>query len=1265
MTTAEDAIAITGMAARMPGARDLRAFWSLLRAGAEGITHHDKAALLAAGGDPDLIRQPAYVPSRGVLPTAQNFDWSFFGYSRAEAAQIDPQQRVLLECAADALDDAGIDPARFPGWIGVYGGSDDLDAPPGLDPVLRVMGRGRDFVATRVAYKLGLRGPAVTVQTACSTSLTAVHLAIQSLQAYECDVALAGGVGLGGLGSAGYLYQEGGSDSRDGRCRTFDEAASGTVPGQGVGVVVLRRAQDALRDKDRVYALVRGSAINNDGHDKIGFTAPSVQGQRAVVLLAQQVAGVDPWDIDYVEAHGTATRLGDPIEVQALTSAFRESRDDAGWCQLGAVKSNIGHTGAAAGAAGLIKAVLMLEHRELVPSLHFTRPNPLLDLERTPFQVSTRNQPWPDRGTPLAAVSAFGAGGTNAHVVVEAPPAVRRTAQRTAAPRVLGLSAASPAALDRMRHALGDHLVAGQQASLADASLTLARRRGLDQRLAVVAREPDEAAGLLRAEPQAVARPPLGRVAFLFPGHGTLDHAAGTAAYRLLPGFRGHFDELADAFRAGHGLDLAPVVTAGAGDAAWFADPANQQCGLVTLGYALARQLLDWGITPGGMLGLSVGEYAAAAVAGLWTPADFASVMHESMQATQYLRPGRMVAVRADPQAVAARIEPFSGVGIAIAGPGSTVISGFEGAIDACLAAGALSGFGHTVLDAPMAGHSEGMRPASDILARAIAGRPIHVPALPFVANLTGTWADPQAVATPDYWTAQLCQAVQLDSCLQALLDAGCDTFIELGAGTSMSSALRRHRAWDPVLGVIPMLGRAAEDRESALLRAVATLWERGAGIDLAELTSGEPARLTSLPPYPFEAADPQLPQAAAPAAAPARQRRVRTDWPRLRSGRRRLGSDGPRAGAGGRAQPSLERLWCDTLGVESVTATDDFFALGGESLLALHLVEQVRQRTGAKIAAADFLLDATFGRLAELAELARPAGSAPASAATVSSAGTAPAAASAAPDVTACLVPLRRPGAGRPVFFAADAMGTAASYLVLSGLMDDGRPVYGLEPPDGTAAPARVEGAAGQYLAGVRSVQERGPYTLAGWSYGAVVAHEMARQLIEAGESVDLLLCLDGFAGDRGGRPVGASPALLLDAARLWLSVLLGRGPVGSLLRDAPQLRRNFGRSASAMLRYRPRPLPCPMVLFRSGQPDQAAREALARSLSGLYGSVEVLPADGDHWSMLSRPHAEALARELSARLASPVAQPPPAQTADQPPRDQAAERAAEPVPS
>ncbi|WP_194924844.1 type I polyketide synthase [Catenulispora pinisilvae] len=1192
----DGAVAVTGMAVRVPGAGDLAAFWSLLRSGTEGVTHHDKDALLAAGADPALIRRPDYVPSRGMLPTARSFDWRFFGYSRAEAAMIDPQQRIFLECAAAALDDAGIDPARFAGPIGVYGGSDDCDPPTDGDPMLRALGSSRDMLATRVAYKVGLRGPAFTVQSACSTSLTAVHLAIQSLQAYETDAVLAGGVGLAGFGSTGYLYMEGGTNSRDGRSRSFDADASGMVPAEGVGVVVLRRLEDALRDGDHVSAVIRGSALSNDGAEKIGFAAPSVAGQREAILLAQKVADVDPWDIDYVEAHGTATPMGDPVEVQALTDAFRLSREEAGWCRLGAVKSNLGHTGAAAGVVGLIKTALMLEHRELVPSLHFKRPNPLMDLEATPFRVGTRHEPWPERGTPLAAVSAFGIGGTNAHVILEAPPSSPRPVPRPA-PRMLALSAGSPEALDRMRGNLAERLDGEPESSLADVSWTLSRRRRFDHRAVVVAEQPAEAAQSLRQAPGPVLPPAdrrdrLDRVAFLFPGHGTLDHAAGSAAYRLLPRFAAHFDEMAAIFRRAHALDLSPIVGDGSVAAGWLADFVNQQCGLVTLGYALARQLLDWGITPAGMLGNSIGEYAAAAVAGVWTPADCAEVVYERARTALHTPPGRMVAVRAGAAQVTERIAAFPGVGLAVMGPGNTVVSGPRAAIDACLAAGALDGLDVTVLDLSVAAHSEMMRPAALGLARAVEQAAARRPELRFVSNLTGEWADPDAVGTADYWTAQLCRTVQLDSGIATLIAEGCDTFLELGAGTSMCGSLRRHSAWDSERHAVPMLGRASEDPERSLLRAVGVLWERGADIDVADLARDAQPLVVALPSYPFEPSDPDSGRTAA--AAPRQDGAPRPDSP-----------DSP---------SDLEQLWCASLGVASVNETDDFFAIGGESLMAVHLISKVSQATGAAITAADFLRQPTFGRLAELV-------------------GAASGAERAAGSVG--LVALREGASDRPVFLIADGMGSASSYLELADLVDVDRPVLGLEPSGGRYTTARVERMAEQYLDAVRGAQKQGPYTLAGWSYGAVIAHEMARLLLQEGEVVDVLLCFDGFVRGRGGRPLAAVPAALLEVVRLEFAVRFGSGQVGALARRAPELRRNLSRCARALLRYRPRPVDCPVVVFRSGAPDSASREALRRDLSGFYRTVEVLSAAGDHWSMLTRPHVVGLAGELSARLA------------------------------
>ncbi|MFC1431348.1 type I polyketide synthase [Streptacidiphilus sp. N1-3] len=1189
---AEGAVAVVGLACRYPGAEDASGYWAMLRDGVEGITRFDPSRLTSAGVDPQLVARDDYVAARGVLAGARDFDWPLFGYSRAEAATIDPQQRVFLECAFAALDDAGIDPARFPGWIGVYAGADGPG--PGrhdqLDPLTRIIGNHQDFLTSRAAYKLGLRGPAVTVQTACSTSLTAVHLAMQSLLGHESDAVLAGGVSVAPPGEWGYLYQEGGILSPDGHCRPFDAEAAGTVPAEGVGVVVLKRLPDALAAGDRIAAVIRGSALNNDGSDKIGYTAPSISGQREVIRLAQEVAGVDPADIGYVEAHGTGTRLGDPVELQALTDAFG-SAAAPGSCWIGAVKGNIGHTGAAAGVAGLIKTVLMLEHGALVPTLHFRTPNPLLRIDSTPFRVSAAHRPWPSRGTRLAAVSSFGVGGTNAHLVLsDAPPRTGSAPdRRDGRARVFALSGASPEMLARHRQDLADHLGTEQGPGADAVCRTLAGRRRLDLRQAVVAATSEEAARLLRAAGDPPEGRRLDRVAFLLPGQGTLTHPAGAAAYRLLPGFRKAFDEIAG---AASGPDLTPVVSADGTPPDWFADTVHQQLGLFALGYALGRQLLDWGIRPTALLGNSIGEYAAAALAGLWTPDRAVALVQRRAAAMGATGPGSMVVVDTDAAQLARLVPAGAEVSIAVAGPGRTVLSSSAAGIAGILADPAVAALSVRQLDVRHAFHSELMAPAVGAVRQAAAGAPTQVPTMPMVSTVTGGWAAPEELRSADYWADQLRRTVRLDDAFGTLLGADCDTFLELGPGTSMVGAGRRHRDWHPGLATVPMLGRPEEDGERALLRAVASLWELGADLDPDLLTGTErPVRCA----LPGRRPDPRDPDAL---PAPAQQPTPSTDAP-------------PPSGMPS-VRDAVAALWCRALGVPAVADQDDFFALGGESLMAVQFISRVRAETGSAVAVAEFTVAPTFGRLVGLVEPIGLVG---------------PQAKTAARDIPG-VVRLRQGDSGRPLFLAADARGSASSYRVLAELLDTGRPVIGLEPVGSHRGIAEL---ARSHVDTLLQVQPDGPYTIGGWSFGAAVAHEMAVQLTARGATVDHLVLLDGYVPDRRGRL-----GFLAANARLQAEVALGVGRVGRPLRADPAARRTFVAGIGALLRYRVRPVPCPMALFVAG-PGTAAR--LTRDLGALYRDVQVTEVDGDHWSMLVRPHAGDLAGKVGALLrATPI---------------------------
>ncbi|MEV4604245.1 beta-ketoacyl synthase N-terminal-like domain-containing protein [Amycolatopsis sp. NPDC049253] len=1194
MTNTENAVAVVGMACRLPGANDIKEFWELLRDGIEGITRFDVEDLVhTLGADPDDVRRPNFVPAKGILEGSMNFDWPFFAYHRAEAARIDPQQRVFLETASSALDDAGLDPSRFDGWIGVYAGADRTHSGTGLDlnPLDRVLGLEKDHVATRVAYKLGLRGPALTVQTSCSTSLVAIHMAVQSLLRRECDAALAGGVAVAPKGEWGYWHEPGGPLSADGHCRPFDASATGTVPSEGVGVVVLKRLADALADGDRISAVVLGSALNNDGAEKMGYTTPSIPGQRDVIRYAQKLAGVDAADIDYVEAHGTATPIGDPVEVQALTEAFRMSTDAVGYCLLGGVKGNLGHTSAAAGVASFIKTVLMLDHGEVVPSLHFDEPNPMLELEDTPFRVCTEHQPWPDRGARLASVSSFGVGGTNAHVVLHGPPDRDQAAPRPGG-TLLPLSAATPEALARLRADLAGAV--REEPDVHAVARTFAGRRVHKHKQAFAVSDPAHAADLLAAAGDPAQPRPLGKVAFLFPGHGTLRYNAGAPAYRLLPGFRRRFDEIRDAVLQRCGVDLSPVVAEDDSAPEWFDEGVNQQLGLFALGYALGRQLMDWGITPVGMFGNSIGEFAPAALAEVWSPADAAALVHERARvAWAEAPPGRMVAVNGTSDEVLRRIGPDHAVKVSVISRGGVVLSGLESDVDELLGGDALTGLDVRMLAVDRPGHCALLAPAAEILHKVVADTQASPAVLPLVSDTTGTWADPEAVAGPDYWAAQFTRPVLMDAGVETLLDAGVDTFLELGPGGSMLGAVRWNARWDETRTGLPLLGRA-EDGDLGLLRALGTLWERGVDVLSETVLAGTGSLVRrSLPPHPFLGQDPNGDQPV-PAAVRTKAQPVPI-----------TGEDSVR--------PVLERLWATALGQPPASDADHFYALGGESLIALHLMSRLREQSGLVVSLAEFSPEPTFGRLVELAERDRPK----------------------TPAMRSPVNTVRlRDGAGRPLFLAADAAGTALSYQALADRLDADRRVYGLEPVPTDRVHRSVARLAAQQVDAVLGIQPEGPYTLGGWSFGAVVAHEMARLLVARGEVVDALLCIDAFMPGRRGMPLGLDPEFVYSQAFFQVAGVLNLGEVGRQMRRNPALRKLLLEKARVLAPYRPRAVDCPAVVFKVGVNARGAQRLTTR-LAPLYGGgVRVLPVPGNHWSVLTEPHVHRLAEDLLTTL-------------------------------
>ena len=871
-----EAVAIIGMAGRFPGARNLAEFWENLSRGRETISRFALAEMEPASArEAALMREPGYVPARGVLDGAETFDAAFFGILPNEAEVMDPQHRVFLECAWHALEDAGYDPETHGRPIGVFAGMSNnsffaahvlghLEAIERVGDDATMMANEKDYLATRVSYKLNLRGPSINVVTACSTSLVAVCQAVQSLLTFQCDMALAGGVSVKCPQKRGYPYREGFILSPDGHCRAFDAQAEGTVFSNGVGVVILKRLSEALADGDHIEAVIRGSAVNNDGSSKVSFAAPSVDGQAQAIALAHAIAGTDPSTIGYVETHGTGTALGDPVEIAGLTQAFRSGgAAGTGFCALGALKPNIGHLDAAAGVAGLIKTVLVLKNRQIPPLLHFQQPNQQLRLEESPFFVNTTLQEWHSGGVPRhAGVSSFGAGGTNAHVVLEeAPEPSPAPAARLS--QLLVLSARSAAALDAATENFRDHLERHQDESLADAAYTLQiGRRAFKHRRVLVCSDPREALKLL-AQPGSNrvftgnANQRFEGVAFLFPGQGAQYVNMGRALYQSEAGFRNEVDECSEVLRPLLGEDLRAILYPPEEGVTAAQQRITQTCvtqpALFVIEYALAQLWMSWGIQPAAMIGHSLGEYVAACLAGVFTRDDALQLLARRARLMQELPPGSMLAVRAQLDDFAAELTPATAVA-ALNSPKLTVISGDYAAIAELEARLTARDVAHKRLPTSHAFHSPMMEPIVSSLAKAVSAIPRHAPKKRWVSGLTGNLITDAEATDPAYWAQQMRQPVRFMDGAGRLMGPGL-VLLEVGPGQALTSLARQHPARRPEQLVLTSLHPAQESTGDldCMIAAAGRMWAAGIHIDWAAFHGDAKRRRISLPTYPFE----------------------------------------------------------------------------------------------------------------------------------------------------------------------------------------------------------------------------------------------------------------------------------------------------------------------------------------------------------------------------------------------------------------------------
>jgi amino acid adenylation domain-containing protein len=1011
-------VAIVGMAGRFPGARDLDELWTNLCEGRETVTFFGRDEL-----DPQVPasdrQDPRYVPARGVLEAADWFDAAFFGISPSEAELMDPQLRVFLEVAWEAFENAGIVGEDVPGLVGVWAGMGNnfyyplnvLTRPDKLaimGEIAAEIGNEKDHIAPRVSHKLNLTGPSLSVHTACSTTLVVIENAYQALVSQQVDVALAGGVDVRTPQKSGQRYEEGGIFTIDGHCRPFDAAATGTMFGEGAGAVVLKRLDDALRDGDTVYAVIKGAAVNHDGSRKVSYLAPSVDGQARVIAAALAIADVNPDTITMVEAHGTATPVGDPIEVEALTRVFRAYTQRRRYCALGSIKGNFGHATTAAGIAGLIKATLALRHRTIPPTLHFTKPNARIDFESSPFFVADKLRAWEPSGTVRrAAVSSFGFCGTNAHAILEEAPPTEAASAPTRPLQLVLASARSPEALAATAEALGRSLRGASSAQLADAAYTthVGRKRHELRRCAVVGPGEDALIALTSEAGHSVASlrsdATAPAVAFVLPGQGAQHVNMGLALYRNEPRFRDAIDACAEKLEPHLGRDLRALLFPSEADAdnarALLSETIYTQPAIFSVSYATATLFMHWGVHPTSVIGHSIGEFVAATLAGVMDLHDALRLVATRGKLMQGLASGSMLAVRLGAQRLLDRLP--AGIDLAADNaPEACVLAGPTGAVDRLAEELAAEGVLCRKLATSHAFHSSMMDPVVEPFRRAVESVGLSPPRLAFVSTVTGDHVEAADVTSSDYWARHIRSPVLFSPALKQLLGDGQRVLLDCGPGRSSSTLALQHRPKGPARSkradphenegparskradpnenegparskradpnenegpgrvVAAMSDRSApgDDQRSALL-GLGSLWLHGCCIDWTAFHEGEKRRRIAIPTYRFQRQrywiEPGDRREPAIESSRASQDEPPATAPCLSSA-----SCAPartaRATTEDETTGVLRQLIEELLGeaVDDFDENKSFVAMGLDSILLTQLARAIRMRTGVEV---------------------------------------------------------------------------------------------------------------------------------------------------------------------------------------------------------------------------------------------------------------------------------------------------------------------------
>jgi len=1114
-----ESIAIIGFSGRFPGAKNVEQFWQNLRNGVESITVYSDKELEVQGVPPTVLNDPKYVKAEFCLEDVDMFDASFFGFSPREATMMDPQHRLFLETAWEALENAGYSTEDYSGLIGVFAGAgvnryifnvhlqylqgNDFDE---LNKFIEMIGNDKDYLTTRVSYKLNLRGPSLTIQTACSTSLVAVHLACQSLLTYECDIALAGGVSINLPQRRGYLYQEGMILSPDGHCRAFDANARGTALGEGVGIVVLKRLSDALANGDSIHAVIKGSAINNDGALRVGYTAPSVDGQAEVIKAAQSMAQIDPETITYIEAHGTGTPLGDPIEIAALTQAFRVYTQKKRFCAIGSVKANIGHLDAAAGVAGLIKTMLVLKHKEIPPSLNFEKPNPEIDFDNSPFYINTQLTKWHSDLTPRkAGVSSFGIGGTNAHVILEEAPDIEPSS-KSKPWQILLLSAKTATALDKMTINLSEYLEQNASRNLADVAYTLQVGRKIfnHRRMVLCQGNADAVSSLKTKNTESVKtfyQEPIHRdIVFMFSGQGSEYVNMGLELYETESKFREEIDTCSEILKRHLNFDLRDILYPNNQNTQEAKEKLKQtfitQPVLFVIEYALAKLWMSWGIHPKAMIGHSIGEYVAACLCGVFPLEDALSLIATRGRLMQELSRGSMLAIHLPEK----EIQPLLNDKLSLAvvnGPLLCVVSGENEAVSNLEIQLSAQKVNYHQLQTSHASHSKMMDPILDVFMEEVKRIKLKPPQIPFISNVTGTWITSDEVINPGYWVRHLRQTVRFSDGIEELLKGQDSVLLELGPGHTLCTLVRQHQNKLKNHVVVSSIRHPKERKSDVahILNSLGHLWLAGVQIDWNGFYAGERRYRTSLPTYPFERKrywiDEEKPMYAAPPQANLEgefsEADILVEVQSVQETEIRYDDGTPTNSM----QKEVAHIWKELLGVEKISIHDNFFNLGGNSLIAASLFAQMERRFHKKLPLAILYKAPTIAQLSKLLQEEKSSA------------------------LWTSLVEIQSGGTKPPFFCVHAAGGNVLNYRDLASYLGTDQPVFGFQAVglDGKQPfLTRIEDMAAHYVNEIRTLHNKGPYMLGGYCMGGTIALEMAQQLQAEGQEVALLALFETY---------------------------------------------------------------------------------------------------------------------------------------------------------